>query len=118
VFERRVDETLRRVRRLDEQIARTIATSTSGILAQLRLLSAFYDETTNGMGRRGALLIQSMATSIERLDAVNAVMPPDPTMNADRIDPAHLEIEGRPRLGQLRGSQRGRDLLIPLDCDE
>ena len=58
-FERRVDAVLRRARRLDEQIVRTIATSTLGLLAQLRLLSAFFDESTNGAGRRGTLLIQS-----------------------------------------------------------
>jgi hypothetical protein len=68
-FERRVDQALRRARRLDEQIVRTIATSTSGLLAQLRLLSAFYDESTNGAGRRGALLIQTITAAIERLDA-------------------------------------------------
>src|SRR5437764_13368740 len=67
-FERRVDQILRRARRLDEEIVRTIATSTSGLLAQLRLLSAFYDESTNGMGRRGELLIQTIAAGIERLD--------------------------------------------------
>ena len=67
--ERRVDEALRRARRLDEQIVRTIATSTLGLLAQLRLLSAFFDESTNGAGRRGALLFQSIAAGIERLDA-------------------------------------------------
>ena len=33
-FERRVDQALRRARRLDEQIVRTIATSTFGLLAQ------------------------------------------------------------------------------------
>jgi hypothetical protein len=43
-FERRVDAVLRRARRLDEQIVRTTATSTLGLLAQLRLLSAFFDE--------------------------------------------------------------------------
>jgi hypothetical protein len=68
-FERRIDEALRRARRLDEQIVRTVATSTSGLLAQLRLLSVFYDESTNGAGRRGALLIQTIAAGIERLDA-------------------------------------------------
>jgi hypothetical protein len=66
--ERLVDEALRRARRLDEQIVRTVATSTSGLLAQLRLLCAFYDESTNGMGRRGALLIQTIAAGIKRLD--------------------------------------------------
>jgi hypothetical protein len=73
-YERRVDEVLRRTRRLDEQIVRTIATSTSGLLAQLRLLSAFYDESTNGAGRRGALLIQSIAAGIQRLDAGDPVI--------------------------------------------
>lgn len=80
-FERRVDQVLRRARKLDEQIVRTIATSTSGLLAQLRLLSAFYDESTNGAGRRGALLIQTIAAAIERLDACDPVISPDATMN-------------------------------------
>src|ERR1700760_526110 len=79
--ERRVDEALRRARKLDERIVRTVATSTSGLLAQLRLLSAFYDESTNGMGRRGALLIRTITAGIERLDAADPAASPGPTMN-------------------------------------
>jgi len=56
-----------RARRLDEQIIRTVAVSVDGLLAQLRLLSAFYEESANGAGRRGSLLIQSIAAGIERL---------------------------------------------------
>jgi len=67
-FDRYVDEGLQRARRLDDQIVRTIATSTTGLLAQLRLLSAFYEQSTNGMGRRGAVLIQTITVGIERLD--------------------------------------------------
>ena len=52
VFDRRLDEVQRRVRRLDERIVRTVATSTPGLLAQLRLLAAFYEESANGAGRR------------------------------------------------------------------
>jgi uncharacterized membrane-anchored protein len=94
-LERRLDEALRRARRLDEQIVRTVATSTSGLLAQLRLLSAFYDESTNGMGRRGALLIQTIAVGIERLDVAGPGISPDATANAvDRIHSIHREIDG------------------------
>ena len=114
--ERRVDEALRRARRLDEQIVRTIATSTSGLLAQLRLLSAFYDESTNGMGRRGALLIQAIAAGIERLDTADPVVSSDPTMNAvDHIHSPHREIDGTPRPEQVRESPESRDpLMSPL----
>jgi hypothetical protein len=103
-FERRVDAVLRRARRLDEQIVRTIATSTSGLLAQLRLLSAFFDESTNGAGRRGTLLIQSIAAGIERLDAGDSVTLPDATMDAtDRIYSSRRKIdETLVRLQQLR----------------
>ena len=48
VFDRRLDELQRRIRRLDERIVRTVATSTPGLLAQLRLLAAFYEESANG----------------------------------------------------------------------
>jgi hypothetical protein len=68
MFDRRLDELQRRIRRLDERIVRTIATSTSGLLAQLRLLAAFYEESTNGAGRRGALLIQTIAEGVTRLE--------------------------------------------------
>src|SRR6202048_3347888 len=104
-FERRVDAVLRRARRLDEQIVRTIATSTSGVLAQLRLLSVFFDESTNGAGRRGALLIQSIAAGIERLDAGDPAISSGTTMNAvNRSYSIHREIDGSPRLEQVRGS--------------
>src|SRR5262249_55657758 len=103
--ERRVDEALRRARRLDEQIVRTIATSTSGLLAQLRLLSAFFDESTNGAGRRGALLIQSIAAGIARLDAGDTAISSDTMMNAvDRSYSTHREIDGSPCLEQVRGN--------------
>jgi len=62
-----VDQAHRRVRRMDQQIVRTVAVSKAGLLAQLRLLSAFYDESVNGGGRRGCLLIQSIAAGVERL---------------------------------------------------
>jgi hypothetical protein len=39
-------------------------------------------ESTNGVGRRGALLIQTIAAGIERIDAADPVISPDPTMNA------------------------------------
>ena len=107
--ERRVDEALRRARRLDEQIVRTVAISTSGLLAQLRLLCAFYDESTNGMGRRGALLIQAIAAGIERLDTA------DPTISAvDLIYSAHREIDGTPRPEQIRESPESPDPLMSL----
>jgi hypothetical protein len=109
--ERRVDEAQRRARRLDEQIVRTIATSTLGLLAQLRLLSAFFDQSTNGAGRRGALLIQSMAAGIERLNAGDPAISSGTTMNAvDRSYSTHCEINRTPRLEQARGS---RKLVIP-----
>ena len=68
VFGRRLDEIKRRIRRLDERIIRTVATSTPGILAQLRLLAAFYEESANGSGRRGSLLTQAIAEGVVRLD--------------------------------------------------
>ena len=114
-YERRFDQVLRRTRRLDEQIIRTVATSTSGLLAQLRLLSAFYDESTNGMGRRGALLIQTIAAGIERLDAADPAASPGPTINAvDHIDSPHREIAGKRRFEQARESQDSRHLLMSL----
>ena len=54
-------------RRLDERIVTTVATSTEGLLAQLRLLACFYEESLNGAGRRGALLIQTIAAGVEQL---------------------------------------------------
>jgi hypothetical protein len=68
LFDRRLDELQRRVRRLDERIVRTVATSTPGLLAQLRLLGAFYEESANGAGRRGALLIQAIADGVTQLE--------------------------------------------------
>jgi len=113
-YERRVDEVLRRTRRLDEQIVRTVATSTSGLLAQLRLLSAFYDESTNGAGRRGALLIQSIAAGIERLDTGDPVISSDPTMNAaiDHIYSPHREIDGTRRFEEVREGPETRHPLM------
>src|SRR6516162_3305645 len=67
-FDRRLDELQRRIRRLDERIVRTIATSTPGLLAQLRLLAAFYEESANGAGRRGSLLIQAIAEGVTQLE--------------------------------------------------
>ena len=108
-FERRVDAVLRRARRLDEQIVRTIANSTSGLLAQLRLLSAFFDESTNGAGRRGTLLIQSIAAGIERLDAGDPAISSDTTMNAvEHSYSTHREIDETPRLEQVRGKSETR----------
>ena len=69
MFDRRLDELQRRIRRLDERIVRTVATSTSGLLAQLRLLAAFYEESANGAGRRGSLLIQAIAEGVTQLEA-------------------------------------------------
>ena len=104
-FERRVDAVLRRARRLDEQIVRTIATSTLGLLAQLRLLSAFFDESTNGAGRRGTLLIQSIAAGIERLDASDPAISSGTTMNAvDRSYSTHCEIDGTSSVEQVQVS--------------
>jgi hypothetical protein len=96
-------------------IVRTIATSTLGLLAQLRLLSAFFDESTNGAGRRGALLIQSIAAGIERLDAGDPAISSGTTTNAvDRSYSTHREIDGSPRLEQVRGSQGTRHPLMSL----
>ena len=67
VFDRRLDELQRRIRRLDARIVRTIAASTPGLLAQLRLLAAFYEESANGAGLRGSLLIQAIAEGVRRL---------------------------------------------------
>src|SRR5262245_10550599 len=71
-FATRIDEAKRRARRFDEQIICTVATSALGLLAQIRLLAAFYEESTNGAGRRGSLLIQTIATGIQRLRANDA----------------------------------------------
>jgi hypothetical protein len=114
-FERRADQALRRARRLDEQIVRTIATSNSGLLAQLRLLSTFYDESTNGMGRRGALLIESLAAGIERLDAADPAISSDPTMNAvDHSYSPNREIDRTGRFEEVREDQETRHPLMSL----
>jgi hypothetical protein len=82
-----------------------VATSTSGLLDQVRLLSAFYNESTNGTGRRGALLIQSIAAGIERLDSGDPAISSGTTMNAvDRSYSTHREIDGTPRLEQVQVS--------------
>ena len=62
------------------------------------------------MGRRGALLIQSIADGIKRLDAVDSVTLPDATMDAtDRIHSSRRKIgETLVRLQQLRESQGTR----------
>jgi len=59
-----------RARRLDDRIVTTVATSAEGLLAQLRLLALFYDESLNGAGRRGSLLIQTIAAGIEQIDSL------------------------------------------------
>ena len=113
--ERRVDEALRRARRLDEQIVRTVATSTSGLLAQLRLLCAFYDESTNGMGRRGALLIQTIAVGIERLDTADLAVSSDPTINSvDSVYSPNQEIDGTRRFDEVREGQKSCHPLMSL----
>jgi hypothetical protein len=81
-IERRVDEVQRRARKLDERIVRTVATSTTGLLAQVRLLAAFYEESLNGAGRRGSLLIQTITAGIERLDRLNKPRPLSDHRNA------------------------------------
>src|SRR6516162_7201220 len=75
MFDRHLDELQRRIRRLDERIVRTVATSTLGLLAQLRLLAAFYEESTNGAGRRGSLLIQAIAEGVTQLEATRSRPP-------------------------------------------
>ena len=79
VFDRRLDEVQRRIRRLDERIVRTVARSTPGLLAQLRLLAAFYEESANGAGRRGSLLIQAIADGVTQLAGRRS---PPPTISA------------------------------------
>jgi hypothetical protein len=78
VFDRRLDEVQRRIRRLDERIIRTVATSTPGLLAQLRLLATFYEESGNGAGRRGSLLIQAIADGVTQLEGRKS---PPPTIS-------------------------------------
>ena len=86
----RLDEVQRRIRRLDERIVRIIAASTPGLLSQLRLLAAFYEESANGAGRRGSLLIQAIAEGVLQL-AEGAL--PQPTNSAG------LEASGCGRIG-------------------
>lgn len=112
---RSLDEALRRARRLDAQIVSTVATSTSGLLAQLRLLWAFYDESTNGMGRRGALLIETIAAGIERLDAADPDVSFDPTMNSvDSVYSPDQEIDATRRFEEFREGQEPCHPLISL----
>ena len=80
IFDRRLDETQRRIRRLDARIVRTVATSTPGLLAQLRLLAAFYEESANGAGRRGSLLIQAIAEGVTQLKERKPQPPTSPVM--------------------------------------
>ena len=75
----RLDEVQRRIRRLDERIVRIIAASTPGLLSQLRLLAAFYEESANGAGRRGSLLIQAIAEGLAQLEKTR---PPQTTIRA------------------------------------
>ena len=77
VFDRRLDEIKRGIRRLDERIIRTVASSTPGLLAQLRLLAAFYEESANGAGRRGSLLIQTIAEGVTQLEGRKSQPPND-----------------------------------------
>jgi hypothetical protein len=58
------------------------------------LLSNVGVECTNGMGRREALLIQTIAAGIERIDAGDPVISPDPTINALITSNPHQEIDG------------------------
>ena len=61
-------------------------------------------ESTNGMGRRVALLIQTIGAGIERIDAADPVNSPDPTMNAvDRLNP--LSGNRRRFFERVRGRQ-------------
>ena len=77
MFDRHLDDLQRRIRRLDERIVRTIATSTPGLVAQLRLLAAFFEESANGAGRRGSLLIQTIAEGVTRLEGRKSQPPSD-----------------------------------------
>ena len=86
----RLDEVQRRIRRLDERIVRIIAASTPGLLSQLRLLAAFYEESANGAGRRGCLLIQAITEGVVQLAEGRS---PRPTNSAG------LEASGCGRIG-------------------
>jgi hypothetical protein len=89
-FDRRIDEAYRRARKLDARIVRTVASSTPGLMAQLRLLAAFYEESTNGAGRRGSLLIKTIAAGIERLDGGTGRM--------SASTPEDRDLRRRPRM--------------------
>jgi hypothetical protein len=101
MIERRLDEVQRRARKLDERIVRTVATSTSGLLAQVNLLAAFYEESFKGAGRRGSLLIQTITAGIERLDRLNQ---PRPLPNYR--DTRHPKIRNR---SSVLGDEEDRD---------
>jgi hypothetical protein len=88
VFDRRLDEVQRRIRRLDERIVRTVASSTPSLLAQLRLLAAFYEESATGAGRRGSLLIQAIADGVTQL-AGRRSPPPNRSRPARRCRGVH-----------------------------
>jgi len=63
-------------------------------------------ESTNGMGRRGALLIQTIAAGIERIDAADPVISPDPNMNAvDHLYPLSGNRRDTSFFEQVRGRQ-------------
>jgi hypothetical protein len=93
VLDRRLDEIKRRIRRLDERIIRTVATSTPGILAQLRLLAAFYEESANGAGRRGSLLIQAIAEGVTQLKERKPQPPTTPVRERLNEGLAHGAME-------------------------
>src|SRR5262245_26826640 len=99
VFDRRLDAAQRRVRRLDQRIVRTVATSTPGLLAQIRLLGAFYEESANGAGRRGSLLIQAIPSGIAELEKQRRLQP-DCLRQVKGIGQARSEINV-PRRGTL-----------------
>jgi hypothetical protein len=101
-IERRLDEVQRRARKLDERIVRTVATSTSGLLAQVNLLAAFYEESFKGAGRRGSLLIQTITAGIERLDRLNKPRPLSNYRNA-----RHPKI--RQHRNSVLGDEEDRD---------
>ena len=102
MIERRLDEVQRRARKLDERIVRTVATSTSGLLAQVNLLAAFYEESFKGAGRRGSLLIQTIMAGIERLDRLN-----QPRPLSDCWDARHPKI--REHRNSVLDDEEGRD---------
>jgi hypothetical protein len=76
---------------------------------------SFYDESTNGMGRRRASLIQTIAAGIERLDASDPVSSPGATVNAvDCLHPIHQEIDADTSFEQVGESQGNRHPLMSL----